>query len=370
MATLFLLSNLRTGGSEIKSARVVSDLSERGVDVHLGWLGGPGALRSRLNSRVPSVCFERDAPFSWRALRSLASYVAEHRIERIVCINLYPVIYAAGVGLLGHGQAPRYVAAINSTILLSRKERLQMLVYAPLLRRAEQIVFGCEAQRDLWIRCYGLPRRRTSVIYNGVDSHWFSPETHPEGAAEHRAKYGLVSSDFVVGAVGVLRPEKNFGHLIDAIAELRKRGVQAKGLIAGDGPERQSLERHAAEAGVAPHVIFLGELRDVRPALAASDIVVLPSAETFSNAALEAMAMAKPVLLSSVGGAAEMITEGVNGFLFPLGDVSGLTAILEKVSASRNRLASMGMIARESVIQTFTVDRMLAKYERLCRTLA
>ena len=85
----------------------------------------------------------------------------------------------------------------------------------------------------------------------------------------------------------------------------------------GDGPLREQLLRRAVELEIADRVHFIGEVEDVRPVLAAMDVFVLPSiaVESFSNAALEAMSMGRPVILSDIGGAREMIDDGVEGYV-------------------------------------------------------
>ena len=123
------------------------------------------------------------------------------------------------------------------------------------------------------------------------------------GDAGHRfrEKLGIASGTFLIGGIGRLVPEKNHRVLIDALIELRRRGIDAHGVIAGKGPCREMLEQRASN--VKEHVSFTGVLEDVRPLLAALDVFVLPSiAETFSNAALEAMSMSRPVVRSPAGG--------------------------------------------------------------------
>ena len=104
--------------------------------------------------------------------------------------------------------------------------------------------------------------------------------------------------------------------------------VDAHLVIAGDGPLRDFLARRAVELEVADRVSFVGELDDVRPVLTALDVFVLPSTavESFSNAALEAMAIGRPVILSDIGGAREMIDDGVEGYVVSPTELAGATA--------------------------------------------
>jgi glycosyltransferase involved in cell wall biosynthesis len=367
MGTLFLLSSLNIGGSERKSVRIVNALRDRGRDVHLAWLNGPETLRQEIHPGVPAVCFDRRGKFSWPVVRRLARYVRDHRIARIVCMNQYPLLYATALRLAMGNTAPSSVVTINTTEFNTRKGAAQMAIYAPLMRRAASVVFGCDYQLNLWIDRYRLPRSRCHHIYNGVDSEYFSPQAPDIARTDHRATFGCHRNDFVLGTVGNFRPEKQQGDLIEAVARLRARGLPAMALLVGDGSEKRSLIERAASAGIADFVRFPGKIRDVRPTLAAMDIFVLTStSETFSNAALEAMSMGKPVVLSNVGGAREMVWEGINGFLYPPSDLAKLSAILEELAGNRVAVRQMGEEARRIAVERFSFSRMVDQYDSLC----
>jgi glycosyltransferase involved in cell wall biosynthesis len=251
----------------------------------------------------------------------------------------------------------------HSTVPANAKEWLQMLYYRPLFWTADCVVFVCEAQRRYWL-ARKLWGRRNEVIHNGIDlEHW-----RPRGAEEAatlRCVLGLADGDFVVGMCAMLRPEKNHLQMIDAIAALRACGVPARALLIGEGATRAAIEARARLRGVAGEVLITGVQEDVRPLLAACDVAALCSTrvETFSIAALEAMALARPVVHADLGGAAEMITSGHNGFLFPVGDTPALVERLAALAEAqlRNR---MGAAARESVAERFAERAMVDRYEQ------
>jgi glycosyltransferase involved in cell wall biosynthesis len=169
----------------------------------------------------------------------------------------------------------------------------------------------------------------------------------------------------VVGMSAVFRPEKNHLQLIDALARLRARGIPARALLIGDGPMRARIEERARRAGLAAHVLITGFQQDVRPALAACDAVALcsRSVETFSLAALEAMALARPVVHSATGGAADMITPGRDGWLFPVGDTAALVERLAALAAPR-AAGRMGLEARKTAEARFSERAMVERYEQ------
>lgn len=367
MPALFLLSNLHMGGSERKTVRMVNVLRRRGHDVHLAWLSGPESLRPEVDPEVPVLCLDRRGKFSWRALRRLEDYVRSNKITRIVSVNLYPLLYAKALRLVMGGHAPSCVVTVNTTEVTNRKEAAQMVIYAPLMRRADIVIFGCNYQLDLWVERYCLLKDKCRYIHNGVDSKYFSAHSSGLSVVDCRVAFGFGPEDFIVGTVGKLRPEKQQGDLIDAVAKLRAKGLRVRALVVGDGEKKPILIKQASDVGVTDYIRFLGEVRDVRSALAAMDVFVLTSlTETFSNAALEAMAMERPVVLSDVGGAREMVWEGVNGHLYPVSDVGRLSAILGGMAADRPATCRMGEEARRIAVERFSFSRMVDEYEALC----
>jgi glycosyltransferase involved in cell wall biosynthesis len=238
-----------------------------------------------------------------------------------------------------------------------------MLYYRPLFWSADWMVCVCEAQRRYWAarKVHG---RRTDVIHNGIDLSYWTPVTDAARDCMRKA-LGFAGDDFVIGMSAVLRPEKNHVELVEAIAALRRRGIPARALLIGDGPMRGAVEARARSLAVANHVLITGLQQDVRPLVGACDAVALCSTavETFSLAALEAMALERPVVQSEIGGAAEMTRPGYDGYLYPVGDRAALVARLAALAdpAARSR---MGRNARRSVEQRFSEEAMIDRYER------
>ncbi len=170
------------------------------------------------------------------------------------------------------------------------------------------------------------------------------------------------------GSIGRLAPEKNQAVLVTALARLRAAGLEAHLVVAGEGPERRALEEQATRLGVRGRMSLPGALPDVRSVLATLDVFVLPSTaiESFSNAALEAMAMGKPVILSALGGAAEMVRNGDDGFVIPLPELDArLPPLLAALCADPPRRARLGAAARTRVAEKFTLAGMLDHYQAL-----
>jgi glycosyltransferase involved in cell wall biosynthesis len=141
-------------------------------------------------------------------------------------------------------------------------------------------------------------------------------------------------------------------------------------LMIGDGETRRAVEDRARARGVLEYISITGTQADVRPFLSAADVAVLCSfTEALSLAALEAMALGKPVVHSAVGGAAELITPGRTGFLFAVGDTEALASKLAILADGALRRA-MGKRARATVEISFSEKAMVDRYEQLFAELA
>lgn len=367
---LFVTGSLSHGGAERHSIALMNRLADLRHECHAVYVksGADQLERIRLRGSGTVHCLGARRYFDWAALRRFAAHLGGLEPGAIVAANPYALMYAALAMRVARRRAP-LVVTFHSTRLLGLKEQLQMAAYRALFWGADCAVFVCDSQRRYWRR-RGVFSRRNEVIYNGVDTEAFNSALDAGAGGRMRAALGFRAADYVIGLTAVLRPEKNPLQLVDAIALLRARGIPARALFVGDGPMRSALEARARERKVAEHVRIAGFQQDVRPHIAACDVMALCSlTEAFSLAALEAMAMGRPVVHAEVGGAAEMISGGHNGILFPVGDTGAFAAALAAL-AERGAGARMGGNARRVVEALFSEKTMVDRYERLLLSLA
>lgn len=362
---LFLVNNLGIGGSERKIVRLANRLKEEGVNVTLACLNGPYTLESGIRRDVPCRKLERKGKFSFAALLRLRDILSRERPPTVLAVNLYQALYLALV-TIALPYRPRTVALINTSTF--RGHAVWKRIYQWVLGRIDHTVHGSEAQRAFWFKANCDAWKHSSVIYNGVDSDYFEVTHAFEAAKRLRASIGIKPDSLLIGTVGMCRPEKNQEVLLTTVRRLRGSGVDAHLVIAGDGPLRAHLEKRAAELAVADRVHFIGQIEDVRPVLAALDIFLLPSiaVESFSNAALEAMSMGRPVILSDIGGAREMIQDGVEGYVVNPNELAArLPALVAALSSDTRKRHLMGVAARTRAVTCFSVAAMVAGYRGL-----
>lgn len=364
MRPLFITGSLVHGGAERHAITLANRLAERGHECHAVYIQDDASQRERLTLRGPCTvrCLEATRYFDASALARFARHIATLRPTVLVAANAYALMYGALAARAAGLRVPTAVVW-HSTKLLSLKEQLQMLAYRPFFWSADCAVFVCERQREYWRR-RGVFGRSNEVIYNGVDVEHFQSTCSAEDRRALRAALGFAEGDLVVAMSAVLRPEKNPLQLVEALAMLRGMQVRARGLFIGDGEMRPAIEARARALGLESDIVITGLQQDVRPFLSACDTLVLCSlTEAFSLAAIEAMALARPVVHSDVGGAAEMIRSGRNGFLFPVGDTRALAEKLA-LCAERELRERLGLRAREIVEAHFSERAMVDRYEQ------
>ena len=239
-----------------------------------------------------------------------------------------------------------------------------------LLRKVIQPMVGhyITVSRDLadWLQqTVGVPSRKVTQIYNGVDSHKFHPRN---GVRLPLGPPGFMDSDaIIIGSVGRLAPVKDFPTLIRAFHCLREQWPEERHrlrlVIIGDGPARLACETLIAALGLSENVWLAGDRGDIAELMRAMDLFVLPSrGEGISNTILEAMASGLPVIATAVGGNPELVAPGLTGTLIPPADPEQMAQALRALIADPLRLAQEGRAAREAIETRFSMDAMVQAY--------
>lgn len=285
--------------------------------------------------------------------------------------NLLPLIVAAkllGIRIIiSERSLPRRLPRVRG---LRRLAPWRIRLAARMFRRRVEwhladvvLPVGETVRRRLINR--GLPAHRSLAIPNGVNVQRLK-ET--PGAGERIRKAHGIDAACVVGSMGRFSGGKGFRRLIHALAEVDRPEVAL--LLVGDGPERPSLEAEAERVGVRSRVFFVGWRDDINAYLNAMDIFALPSDyEGVPRSILEAMATARPVVATEVGGVRDVVHHGRTGYLVPAGDQAALIGALQKLIDQPELRQRFGRAGRKLVESCFSegmmVRRTLDVYEQL-----
>jgi sugar transferase (PEP-CTERM/EpsH1 system associated) len=269
--------------------------------------------------------------------------------------------WLAGVPVRIHGEHGRDIGDLAG---LRRRYQWMRRAYRPFVSHYVAL------SRDLasyLVEKTGVPETRVTQIYNGVDTARFAP-----AIAVRRAIPECPFDDgcWLVGTVGRMQAVKDqftlaraFVQALAAQPQLRER---LRLVMIGDGPLRAQCLSLLEQAGVA-HLAWLpGERKNINVILRGLDCFVLPSlAEGISNTILEAMASGLPVIATTVGGNADLVSHVLTGELVAAGDVHALAQSLVRLACDPALAARMGCAGRREVLARFGIDAMVTAYQRL-----
>jgi len=339
-------------GGQVQATGLALGLAERGGRVV--WVCPPGAeSAARLaKADVRVVTIPMRGQFDVLAVARLHAVLRRHRPEVIHCHSSH----AHTLGGIAARLARMPVVATKRTDFPPAHGWLTRWRYGRLVDRVIAISEGVRRA----MLSGGVPPQRIVLIHSSVDCDHFHPGI--SGGPVRRA-LGIGPGDLVVGMVGQLITRKGHDLLLRAQPDCHV-------IFCGDGPQADPLRELAASLGMASRVHFLGFREDVRPVLAAVDVLAMPSRlEGLGVAALEAMAMGLPVVASNVGGLAECVVDGETGRLVPVEHVASLARALRETLGDPRLRRRMGEASRRRADQVFGRNAMVERHIALYRGL-
>ena len=213
----------------------------------------------------------------------------------------------------------------------------------------------------------GVPSKKICVVYNGVEA---LPAPTAEQRISARKSFSLSEDDLIFSISARLNPVKGHKYLVEAVSKLSDRS-RMKFLIAGTGPEEESLKQMVKEKGLEDSIIFTGFLSDVAPLLYATDVLLNCSygTEACSLAILEAYSLGIPCIATDYGGNPELVQTGKNGIVFPTNDSDALAAAIQTLREEPDLIRQYGIGAKETYQKGFTVELMAKNTEKVYEDL-
>jgi glycosyltransferase involved in cell wall biosynthesis len=230
------------------------------------------------------------------------------------------------------------------------------------VERAEIVTTTCDAFVEQLMRECGLTRDRLRRVPAGVDA--FDEESEHEAArlVRDRCGAGLIRPLWVFA--GRLEPHRGCQVFIEALGLARDRGLPFVALVVGDGPQQDELEGRVASLGLATSVHFVPTPDDPGPLLLAADTVVFPSLWDGASAVLpQALIRGRPVIASAVGGAPDVIENGITGRLVPPGDARAVADALESFHRRPEAAQRLGREAAAQTMDELLWPRVVEAYE-------
>lgn len=361
----FVIHGLPMGGAEKFMISIVNHLFEIKYEPVVILLSDDDTLASEINACIPIIKVLKKSRYDLSVSLRIKKEILAHGAHKIFCINPYAYFLTKLSFLLE--QEYKIFLSPHTTKPFSWYNWFQTFVYFRLIGKNDTLVYLCNKQQDYLSKTYLLPRCEQAVIYNGINTEAFNPAIFANIDRDNiRASFSLDKNDKVILLVARINPEKRHADALHALSIIHKMpGVIKPHLMivgAGNKPLSDRLKALVSFLSLDGYVHFVGNHSDVRIFYYIADIFTLTSeSETFSIAALEAMAFGLPCALTDVGGAREMIVEDWNGTLAnPLHPDSIANAWLSALKNNQN-----GHSIRENVERRFSLPNMLNHYVSL-----
>jgi glycosyltransferase involved in cell wall biosynthesis len=321
---LLVVRELASGGIERDVAKLALGFARDQFMPYVATYKPAGPRFEELTSAgIPILHLDLTSIASTKALKAalkLRGLIRDKRIKVVHAFDASAVFVVPVARLL---RVPVVLASmLGSRSLLDPKSQKQLAFTDKLVNA---VVVNCEAMRMHLVDDWKVPPDHIELCHNGVDTREFYPDTAdvlPE----------LSDASIVIGAVCVLRPEKNLTLLQEAFAKVRGLSPNPKLLLVGSGAELEKLKINAARLNITAQSVFIPAAQHVAPFMQSMDIFVSCSySEAFSNSILEAMACGACVVGSRVGGTPELISDAERGLLFRSNDAEDLADKLARL---------------------------------------
>jgi glycosyltransferase involved in cell wall biosynthesis len=366
---LFIVPSLRRSGAETQVVELVNGLSAAGVERHLLVFENNVEQVARLCRDVHLVRVERRRKFDMGLVRQIATEIDQRRIDVVHC-SLQIALFFGWLGARLSKRKPPVVVAVHTTKNRGRKEEFfDRVIFRWMMKGCERVIFVCRAQAGHWCEKFPFLRQNSGVVHNGIDTAYFDRQALADQEGQLREALGIARRGILIGNVAAFRPEKGHAVLIEAFRKVMLARSDVTLLCVGEGSTRASVEELARRKGVSKNVTFLGARDDVRSVLAAVDMVVLPSTavETFSMAALEALAMGVPVIGSDIGGMREAVIDGETGRIVRPGDSDALAEAILELADNPEYRKRLGESGQKIVRERFTKQLMVRETAAVLR---
>jgi glycosyltransferase involved in cell wall biosynthesis len=363
---LFVTHGFFVGGAEIFLANLLNAIKREGLEVTVVALDRKGPIEDTLVYDTV-IHFPRRWRFDVSPIVELASLIKKQNVTKIFALGFFGFAFIR-LALFTIHRSKKVFISIHTTVPRTRKEFIVNWCTARLLGRKVKIITVCNTQAEYISKLYSIPKQRFITIYNGVDTKYFIEGPRDFDRVSFRERYGIPSKSTVILQVAAFRKEKKQTDSIEALALFHEKSKIKPYLVfvGKGGSEYEELTKKSVERfELTEYVRFCGEQRDIREYYWMADVFTLSSyaVETFSMAALEAMSCGLPCVLTDVGGAKEMITEGKNGFTVPPEQPNALAEAWATVISNRNSFRAPAI--RKIVVQQFSLEKMVSGYEEI-----
>jgi L-malate glycosyltransferase len=358
------------GGSGVVATELGIELAARGHQVHFITYSQPFRLGGRecdiLYHEVPVSNYPlfEFAPYSLALSTRMAEVATYYDLD---LLHVHYAIPHAISALLARqmcatqGRRLPFITTLHGTdVTLVGMDRSYLPITRFGIEQSDGVTAISKYLRDKTLTDFSITRP-IEAIPNFVNCDVYMPMEASARAAARKA--WAPDGEKLLIHLSNFRPVKRVTDCVQIFARVSKE-VPAHLMLVGDGPDRSQAEMLAFSLGIRDRVHFLGKQDSVTELLPLADLMLMPSElESFGLAALEAMACRVPAIATRVGGVPELVEDGVNGSLFPVGDIDNMARRTIELLQNPEKLDAMGAAARQTAQDHFCASRIIPLYE-------
>jgi glycosyltransferase involved in cell wall biosynthesis len=362
---LELCASLTAGGAEKLIHGLVEKIDRQRFEIYICGLSvieGNAFQKDFERLGVPVFVAGAHKMYDPKLYRTLRRYVVEHRID-LIHTHLTSADFVGRI--IGRSLGLPVISTFQNVPQDYERETFYRywLERFTALYSATHLIAVSDTIRQLFIERWHIPAHKISMIPNAVAMERFL-SVAPGVASKEAQQAPLITN------IARLTEQKAQHILLEAARITLAKRPDARFMLIGQGKLEQQLKAQAAELGIAHKVDFAGVRHDIPEQLAQSTIFTLSSAwEGLPLSAIEAMAAARPVVLTDVGGVRDIVKTGINGILVPPGDPEALAAAYLELLNNEQRCLAMGEAARAQVRDTYSVKTIATQHEALYETI-
>ncbi len=352
----FVLHVMQVAGAEVLTREIVRRLGNRIVPT-LFCLDAVGSIgESMRRDGIDLVCFDRKPGRDWRVSLRMVRAIRKRRLDLLHAHQYSPFFYAALAKALCLGR-PKLILTEHGRhfpdLVSPRRRAVNRLVLDHL---ADAVTACCRFSADGLRKRDGFAGARIEIIENGIDVDRYFPAPRKSEARRtilHVARH---------------HPVKDQATLLRGFALVANDLNDVDLVMVGDGPLRDDLEEMARELRLQHRIRFLGIRSDISQLMQQADVFALTSlSEAASLTLLEAMASARPVVVTDVGGNGEIVRHEREGLLIPRGNAAACAAAFRQLFNNPKWACSLGEAGRRRVEEHYRLERSVERYFELYR---
>lgn len=351
-----------THGATTYFLNVLPKLKAENVELTVCFLRERHEASRQLESLGITPVFLNRSKWDPRALTDLMQIIRDRRIQIVHAAGMKGILLGRIAARLTNCRSIIHLHDTNSPGLLLGQLQRMMAHWSDLALVVSRAVGELASDE------FRIPAARVKTMYNPLDVRQFEAIT-ADNRTKFRAEMNIAHDAPVVGITGRLSPEKGHEVLIRIMPKILSRLPKAVLLIVGDGVLRERCEAIVEQLQLQQCVRFSGFRQDVPDALAAMDVVVMPSSrEGLSYSLMEAMAAERPVVAFAIGGMRELIVDGYNGLLIEPGNADALTRGILEVLENRACATYLANNAHKTV-SNFSIGQHVTELKLRYRTV-